>query len=314
MSGPPPRYSVIIPTFNRADAICGVLEALVRLNIPPAGLEVVVVDDGSPTPLDSLVEPYRPRIAILLHRQENAAPAAARNQGARLARGEFLAFLDDDCQPEPDWLCTLDREFQQQPDVLLGGRVVNGLTDNVYSAISQMIVDLVYRQFNPSPDTATFFCSNNFAMPVRRFQELGGFDDQNFRLAGGEDRDFCTRWRLRGWKLRQVNEAVVRHFHHLSLPKFWKQCFNYGRGAWTYHRLEKLRGENSLIRDSGLHFSLPWRLFPLWLQLPWKSRVVAIPLLAIWQLANLLGFNYQRRQEHRGARSPTAPDTYCPEP
>jgi GT2 family glycosyltransferase len=308
MSGPPPRFSVIIPTFNRADEICGALEALGRLNPPPGGLEVVVVDDGSLSPLDCLMEPHRPRLAIQLHRQSNAGPAAARNQGARLARGEFLAFLDDDCQPEPDWLCALDQVFQQQPNALLGGRVVNGLRENVYSVTSQMIVDLAYRQFNPTPKTATFFCSNNFAMPVRRFLELGGFDDQNFRLAGGEDRDFCTRWRQREWRLRYVEDAVIRDYHRLSLGKFWKQCFHYGRGAWTYHRLEKLRGENSLVRDSGLHFNLPRRLFPLWRQLPWRSRLATIPLLAVWQLANLLGFFYQSWLEQRGARSPTAPD------
>ena len=232
MSGPPPRFSVIIPTFNRADEICGALEALGRLNPPPGGLEVVVVDDGSLSPLDCLMEPHRPRLAIQLHRQSNAGPAA-RNQGARLARGEFLAFLDDDCQPEPDWLCALDQVFQQQPNALLGGRVVNGLRENVYSVTSQMIVDLVYRQFNPTPKTATFFCSNNFAMPVRRFLELGGFDDQNFRLAGGEDRDFCARWRQREWRLRYVEDAVIRHYHRMSLGKFWKQCFHYGRGART---------------------------------------------------------------------------------
>lgn len=314
MSGPTPRYSVIIPTFNRANQIRKALEALERLSIPPGGLEVIVVDDGSPIPLDNLVEPHRRRLSIELRRQSNAGPAAARNQGARRARGEFLAFLDDDCQPEPDWLRALDRVFQQSPDMLLGGKVLNGLPHNVYSATSQLIIDLVYRQFNPTAETATFFCSNNFAMPARRFHELGGFDDQNFRLAGGEDRDFCTRWRQRGWSLRAVNDAVIRHDHQLSLLKFWTQCYHYGQGAWTFHRLEKLRGENSLVRDSGLHFSLPRRLFPLWRRLPWKSRLAAIPLLAVWQLANLLGFAAQRRVESRGASSPRAPAAVGPEP
>lgn len=309
MSGPPPRYSVIIPTFNRPDAVCQTLEAMRRLRVPPGGLEVVVVDDGSPTPLDHQVEPFRRQLSIQLHRQSNAGPASARNQAAHLARGEFLVFLDDDCQPDPGWLCAFDEVFQRQPDALLGGRIVNALTDNVYSATSQLIVDLVYSEFNPTPETATFFCSNNFAMPTRRFHELGGFDARHFRLAGGEDRDFCARWRQRGWLLRQVNDAVIFHRHHMDFSRFWRQCFHYGRGAWTFHKLEQLRGENSLVRDSRLHFNLPLKLWPLWLRLPWKTRFAALPLLGVWQLANLLGFAHQRRLDHGGASSPTEPAT-----
>jgi glycosyltransferase involved in cell wall biosynthesis len=52
MSGPAPKYSIIIPTFNRRDVIRGTLEALARLNAPPGGYEVVMVDGGSPQPLD----------------------------------------------------------------------------------------------------------------------------------------------------------------------------------------------------------------------------------------------------------------------
>jgi len=306
MSGPTPRYSVIIPTFNRRDVIRGTLESLEKLRPPPGGWEVIIVDDGSPAPLDGLVEPHRARLTIELFRQPNAGPAAARNRGATLARGEFLVFTDDDCQPEPEWLCEFDRVFQQDPDLLLGGFIVNGLVHNVYSATSQLIVDMVYRQFNPTPDAATFFCSNNFAMPARRFRELQGFDAARFRLAAGEDRDFCARWRQQGWGLRLVPGAVIRHFHVMNLPKFWRQCFGYGRGAWTFHRLQSRRGVNSFARDSGLHRNLPRTLPPLWSQLDWKSRLATPPLLAVWQVANALGFAYQWWLDRRETVTPRA--------
>jgi glycosyltransferase involved in cell wall biosynthesis len=319
MSGPTPRYSIIIPTFNRRNTIVGTLDSLVRLQSPPGGFEVILIDDGSPQPLDEVVAPYRDQISLTLFRQENVGPAAARNRGAAIARGQFLAFTDDDCQPQADWLCAFDRVFAGQPDVLLGGIIINALAENVYSATSQLIVDLVYHQFNPTPETATFFCSNNFAMSVAKFHELGGFDSSSFRLAAGEDRDFCARWRETDWPLRQVNEAVILHFHQMTLPKFWRQCFGYGRGACTFHRRERLRGYNSLVRDSRFHFNLPRILWPLWRQLNWKSRLASLPLLAVWQVANLLGFLYQRRldrhlphedlpaprQRHASKRQPT---------
>jgi glycosyltransferase involved in cell wall biosynthesis len=299
MSGPTPRYSIVIPTFNRRDVIVETLEALVQLRSPPGGFEVILIDDGSPQPLEAIVAPYRDRIPLTLLRQENAGPAAARNRGATIARGQFLAFTDDDCQPQPDWLCAFDRVFTRQPDALLGGIVINALPENVYSATSQLIVDLVYRQFNPTPETASFFCSNNFVMSAAKFHELGGFDSSSFRLAAGEDRDSCARWRQRGWPLRQVNDAIILHSHKMTLVKFWRQCFGYGRGACTFHRLELLRGYNSLVRDSGFHFNLPRILWPLWRKLNWKSRLASLPLLGIWQIANLLGFLCQRRLDRQ---------------
>ncbi|MFN8855103.1 MAG: glycosyltransferase family 2 protein [Planctomycetaceae bacterium] len=299
MSGPAPKYSIIIPTFNRRDVILGTLESLTRLTSPPGGFEVIIIDDGSPHPLDELVAPYREQVDLTLLRQPNAGPAAARTRGAELARGQFLAFTDDDCQPIPDWLCAFDRVFSRDPDRLLGGIIINALDANVCSATSQLIVDLVYRQFNPTPETATFFCSNNFVMSAARFHELGGFDSCSFRLAAGEDRDFCARWRQRGWSMFQVNEAVIHHFHRMNLQKFWKQCFGYGRGACTFHRLEAARGYNSLVRDSGFHFNLPRALWPLWIRLNWRSRLAALPLLGVWQVANVLGFLHQRRLDSR---------------
>ena len=310
MSGPATKYSIIIPTFNRRDVIVGTLESLRRMTAPPGGFEVIIVDDGSPHSLDALVAPYREQYPLTLLRQVNAGPAAARNRGAALARGEFLAFTDDDCQPRPDWLCAFDRLLTNHPGELLGGIIVNSLVSNVFSATSQLIVDLVYRQFNPAPEQATFFCSNNLVMSAARFRDLGGFDESSFRLAAGEDRDFCSRWRQRGWPMRQVNEAVILHSHQMTLRKFWRQCFGYGRGACTFHRLELARGHNSLVRDSGLHLNLPRTLWPLWLQLNWKSRLASLPLLGVWQVANLCGFLYQKqldRSQPTLARSDAAP-------
>ncbi|MFN7806915.1 MAG: glycosyltransferase, partial [Planctomycetaceae bacterium] len=48
MSDPAPKYSIIIPTFNRRDVIVGTLESLRRMTAPPGGFEVIIVDDGSP--------------------------------------------------------------------------------------------------------------------------------------------------------------------------------------------------------------------------------------------------------------------------
>src|SRR5689334_3533804 len=99
-----PTFSIVIPTYNRPRQLAKCLESLCRLTYPRDRFDVIVVDDGSPTPLAPVVEVFQSQLRIVVHRQSNGGPAAARNTGAARATGENLAFTDDDCAPESGWL------------------------------------------------------------------------------------------------------------------------------------------------------------------------------------------------------------------
>lgn len=247
---PPPFASVIVPTFNRPEALRTCLEAILQQRYPAGRVEVLVVDDGGDAPLDALVSSLREQarqqtlsgVPIRLVRQPNAGPAAARNYGAHLARGALLAFTDDDCRPAPMWLAALADAHAACPTALLGGHTRNALPDNLFSSASQLLVDFLraYHRLAPSgspleaPPTA-FFTSNNIAAPRTLFHEVGGFDTA-FPLAAGEDREFGERWTRSGYALRYVPTAHVDHAHPLSLTGYLRQHFNYGRGALRVHR------------------------------------------------------------------------------
>ena len=81
-----PSFSVIVPTHGRPRQLASCLESLTRLQAPAGNFEVVVVDDGSPEPLDEVVKPYRNRLDLTLLRQPNGGPGSARNTGAAAAR------------------------------------------------------------------------------------------------------------------------------------------------------------------------------------------------------------------------------------
>src|SRR5262245_61716846 len=114
------QYSVIIPTFARPQRLASCLAAVAKLQFPKDQYEVIVVDDGSPEPLDNTVEPFRAELKLSLARQPNAGPAAARNAGAARAVGGYLAFTDDDCEVDPNWLTALVDRMQQTPNALIG--------------------------------------------------------------------------------------------------------------------------------------------------------------------------------------------------
>jgi GT2 family glycosyltransferase len=278
------RASVVIPTHGREKSLHAALGALAKQDFQD--FEVVVVDDGSPVPASL---PACDAFPLRLVRQENAGPAAARNHGAREAKGQILAFTDDDCLPRPDWLSTLVAEIESHPDALVGTLTYNGLTENAWSATSQLIIDLVYDHFNRDSANSYFLASNNLACRRDLFLELDGFDTE-FSKAGAEDRDFCDRWRMTGRSIRLVRQALVEHRHAQTFRKFLDLHYRYGRGAYLYQAKRKQRASGTMAEDFNFHRSLV-REVPSHLDgLPVQRKISALLGLLLWQVANAIGF------------------------
>jgi len=108
-----PSVSVIVPTYNRPRQLARCLEALSAAR--DETFEVIVIDDGSPEPMEAITHAFADRLDITCLRQKNTGPAGARNAGARVARAPILAFTDDDCRPEPDWLNKITEAVRKNP-------------------------------------------------------------------------------------------------------------------------------------------------------------------------------------------------------
>ena len=285
-----PRISVVIPSYARPALLRRCLAALSAQTLPREHYEVIVVDDGSPLPLDDVAAACRGPLDLTLLRQRNAGPGAARNRGAAIARGELLAFTDDDCLPDRGWLEAMARQHAATPADLLGGRVVNHDPDNIYAEASQFILEGAYRYYAPHPGPGQFFASNNMAVPAAAFARLGGFDE-TFRVAS-EDRDLCARWNASGRALRLVEGALVRHAPRLGLARFARQHFNYGRGAFRYHQARTGREPQRTVQALTAH----WRFLGTVAE-GFAGRTVADrlrigALLLLWQIVNLAGYLY----------------------
>jgi GT2 family glycosyltransferase len=242
-----PYFSVVIPTHARPVALRACLEGIARLECDQS-FEVVVVDDGSPTPPDRVVEAFDGRLDIAFAAQPRSGPGCARNHGASIARGRFLAFIDDDCVPASSWLAALARVFDDDPDPLLGGQVVNALPENPYSTTTQLIMTYVYDYYDGRPDAERFFTTNNFALARHQFDAMGGFDT-SIPSHTAEDKDFCERWRHAGRRMSYIPDAVVYHEHHLTLNRFLRQHYNYGRGILSFRRLSAQRRDAPLLPE-----------------------------------------------------------------
>jgi glycosyltransferase involved in cell wall biosynthesis len=264
--------------------------------------EIIIVDDGSPSPVDQAVitrlfgNSTQPVVQLL--RQDNAGPASARNSGVSNANGLLVAFTDDDCQPNPTWLRDLVQCWRENPQALIGGTTINGLTDNSYSSTSQLIVDLVYRRFNSDPTDSYFLASNNILCSRSQYLELGGFDP-TFPRAGAEDRDFCDRWRTKNWPIVWNQEAMIHHYHNLTLESYVNLHLRYGRGAYIYQQKRRHRQSGSMRDDVSFHIALLKRIRPA-AYAKYGLRT-AINLL-IWQAANAIGFALEAKAQRENRR------------
>ena len=287
----PPEFSIIIPSRNRMEPLRRCLASLARLEAPADGFEVIVADDGSEPPYAPAVGEFQGALRLRLIRCDGQGPGQARNAAAAVASGRFLAFTDDDCEPQPDWLTCLGSLLRRQPDALAGGRTVNELTENLCSTASQVLISYLYDYYDDGNHETRFFTSCNFALSAGLYREIGGFDAR-FRLAGGEDRDFCDRWAKSGKPLVYIRDAVVRHSHRLSLPGFLRQHFTYGRGAWHFHKARAERGSGPVPIE-------PLSFLSGMLASPFKDKsvrspFVVSPLIGSTVIMIAFGYFYER--------------------
>lgn len=263
------------------------LTSIRDLTFPKDGFEVIVVDDGSDEiPLDQ-IRSISEDIRLTLVSQPNSGPAAARNCGARHARGKFLAFTDDDCCVDPRWLESFEKQCERTPDCMFGGRTENVLKGDACAITSQIIVDVVYRHKNRDPRDARFFASNNIVVSATRYSEISGFL-ASFRAA--EDREFCDRWLHQGGRMVYVPEAVIYHAHRMNVRGFCRQHFTYGRGAYQYHKMRSERRSGSMTSELTFHLNLAnWLVYPF-RSVRRRQYMSVASLLCLWQVVNAIGF------------------------
>ncbi len=291
------RFSVVVPTFNRPRQLSRCLAALAEQTLPKPQFEVVVIDDGGRQSLDPLVNDYAGRLQIKLLRQPNGGCASARQLGIDHARGDYLAFTDDDCRPNPDWLSRIAAALERDPNCAIAGQTTNASDDDLYAEATQSIVQSLVISGRDASGHVRYAPTNNVVFPKAPFFEIGAMD-RSWRIAGGEDRDLCARWNQAGFRLSYEPSVKVLHYHRLDLRAFLRQHFDYGRGAWRYYTNEA----------SSPRFESP-RLYPRLLLAPFRAhsagRALAVcGLVLLAQFATAAGLLAQAVRREPVPRKP----------
>ena len=282
------KFSVIVPTYNRPEMLARCLTSFLALDYPAGEWELIVVNDGGENSLTAVTPQLFEQFPLHLHTIPHAGPAAARNAGARQAKGEILAFTDDDCRVAPDWLKRFEQGFMATGLDGLGGRPV--YSENGRSAqAAQHLIDFLLHYLHDEKGDAMLLLSNNLAYRRSLFSEAGGFDE-SFPWAAAEDMEFCHRMLALGHHQQYFPDACVWHDHHLTAWEHIRQQFHYGRGAYFF--MEALK------KMSALQLSQPKAQAPFYSALTqslFQQRLPLLPamLLLLGQIAYRFGLAYQ---------------------
>jgi len=195
-----PRISVVIPAYNAERYLAEAVSSVLAQSHPPA--ETIIVDDGSSDRTAAQLEKFCAQTTYL--RQDHRGAAAARNQGIRIARGDFIAFLDADDLWIPEKLALQIEAFEHDPnlDVVFGH-----LEQFVSPELSEVERSNLVCDPRPQPGRS---CST-MLIRTESFARVGEF---NVQFAAGEFFDWYSRAREAGLKEKMLSEVVCRRRLH----------------------------------------------------------------------------------------------------
>jgi glycosyltransferase involved in cell wall biosynthesis len=229
-----PEVSVVIPTRDRAARLAAALQALAGQSLERERFEIVVVDDGSTDATAEVLgnEDGVPGVNGL--RLPGLGPAAARNAGWRAARAPLIAFTDDDCEPDRDWLRALLEASEAMP-----GAILQGVTRPIPREATSLRKPFARTRSieGPSP----WFATCNIAYPRDLLDRLGGFDEL-FPEALGEDTDLGWRALERGARAEFVPAATVYHaVEDLGAAGYMRHALRGADAVYAFRRHPGLR-------------------------------------------------------------------------
>lgn len=241
------EVSILIVSYNSSAYLERCLSSLTSQSYK--SFRVIVIDNASTDRSTDILHVFSQKLDIeILALKNNIGFAAANNLGASIARGDWLATLNPDAFPEPDWLANLVAASQRNPGCFFTSRLIQAENPNLLDGEGDAyhISGLAWRRhYGMSVSTPTQVsdsqkrevfsaCAAAALYPLSDFRAVGGFDEDYF--AYHEDVDLGFRLRLRGLRCIFVPAATVYHQGSASTGKESDFAIYHGHRnlVWTF--------------------------------------------------------------------------------
>lgn len=238
--------SILIPTHDRCRILARTLESLAGLQVPRRiEPELVIVANACSDDTQAVVAERAAGLPMPVRCVAEAEIGVnpARNRAVMEARGDVLAFLDDDVWVEPDWLTGLCEVYDSQPADVVGGRVLlwweaarppSWMSRDFETMLSGL--DLGENVFEIESHGRLHMIGANFSFTRGTWEKVGrfrhGLDRTGKSLLGGGETEFLQRTRAAGCRLFYAPRACVKHWvhpHHLEIEHLQRLTFDFGR-------------------------------------------------------------------------------------
>jgi glycosyltransferase involved in cell wall biosynthesis len=229
-----PKYSVIVPVFNRPEELDELLDSLSKQTFKD--FEVLVVEDGSTLKADHIAAKWGKVLSLRYFFKENTGQGFSRNFGFERAEGDFLLVFDSDCLIPPHYFEAVEEHLEQEPLDAWGGpdRAHPGFTP-LQKAISYSMTSLFTTGgIRGGKKRLTAFHPRSFNMGISRevWEKTGGYIITRM----GEDIEFSIRIIESGFRTGLIEDAYVYHKRRTSLQQFYKQLHFFGRARINISR------------------------------------------------------------------------------
>lgn len=248
-----PKISVVIATYNRCRSLKDTLDSLLNQEYDGSfDYEVIVADNNSNDETKEAVESYKPqfngRLGYLFEPKQGKSYAL--NTGIKEAKGEIVAFTDDDCVADKNWLKNIKNIFKNKDVDILGGKVTPFFTtpipewlQNYEKSILRyplMLYDLG-NKYLENDENKILPLGSNISLKKTSFSRFGDFS----HAGRAQDIEFCNKWHKLGAKIAYSPAVVVHHYTNparMTKSYFRKYFFQTGKDHVRIFREKYLQG------------------------------------------------------------------------
>jgi len=302
-----PLVSIVIVNYNNKDCLDSCINSVLKSDYP--NFEVIVVDNGSQDRSWEFLKNLSKSNIIAIRNDKNLGPSKARNQGIQIAKGKYVAFLDNDTAIHPSWLKEAIKVFEA--DNKIGAcqcKLILSDTDDIIDCVGEylgqngFLVNIVIpgeeKDIGQYDDIREIFAAKSAGMIARKdvLCKIKGFDDDYFIYM--EESDLCWKIWLRGYKVILIPNSIIYHKFGTTSAVTSKELVNYNvkfHGTKNYiSTLIKNLGAINFFKIIPIHLCM-WGgiLFFFLFKLEFKS--------AIWILQGIFWNikNYKQLREKR---------------